>query len=119
MRLISASEKLRMTQTATESFNDLCDIHSPTITQDSLGEQSKTWSTVSNVACGFAPNTPRKSYRGEIATLDCDAVLRLATSTSFDVNKEVTCKGNRYKVQGLQTGKTCAVATLKRVDVND
>lgn len=119
MRLLSTLEKARAIQTALETLNDLCSIHTPTTTQDTFGQQSKTWATTNNVACGFNPNTPKKSYRDGTVTLDCDAILRLALTQSMDIHKEITCRGNRYKIQGVQNGITVYIIPLKRVETND
>lgn len=119
MRKINNYEVERMTSTTIESFSDTCTVHTPTITSNSLGEQSKTWSSTSNVACGFNPSNTYKTIRGEVITLDCDAILRLPLSQSISVEKEITVNSNRYKIQGVTTGKTVKIVPLKRVDTNE
>lgn len=119
MRKISTTEKNKMTSTQVESLNDTCVIHTPTFTQNSLGEQSASWANSSSIDCGFNPSNAVKNYRGEIISLDCDAVLRLPIAQTISANHEVTARGNRYKVNGITQGNSVNIITLKRSDAND
>jgi hypothetical protein len=119
MRKLSTTEKTRMTSTQVESFNDTCIIHSPTFTQDSLGERTATWTNSSSISCGFNPSNAVKNYKGEIISLDCDAVLRLSITETISVNHEVTVRSVRYKVNGITQGNSVNIITLKRSDAND
>lgn len=119
MRQLNTYDTSRMKAVAAETFNDTCSIHTPTITTISLGKQSKTWSSVDNVSCGFNPSNATKTYRGEVISFDWDAVMRLPISTSIDSKKEITCRGNRYRVHGITEGITVNIITLKRVDSNE
>lgn len=118
MRKLSTTEKTKMTSTQVESLNDLCVIHTPTFTQNTLGEQSASWANSSSISCGFNPSNAVKNYRGEIISLDCDAVLRLALTQTISVNNEVTARSIRYKVNGITQGNGVFIVTLKRSDVN-
>lgn len=120
MRRINANEFTRMKTTAGESMNDTCSILTYTKSQDTLGQEIKTlFSTASNVACGFQYNNPKITYRGAIISLDADAILRLPLSQSININNEITCRGNTYKISGIQNGITVNIIPLTRSDVND
>ena len=108
-----------MIETAESSFNDLCDIHTPTITYNSFGEPKKEFATTSDVECGFNPSNAEQTNRGQLITLDCDAILRLALTQSISAKDEITCRGVRYKIDGITIGNTVKRITLKRTDGNE
>lgn len=118
MRKLNSYDASRMAANATESLNDICSIHTPSKTMSSLGEQITTWATATNISCGFNPSNAYKSIRGEVITLDCDAILRLPLSQNISIEQEITVNSNRYKIQGITTGRTVKIVPLKRVDTN-
>jgi hypothetical protein len=119
MTLRTNASIARLKSIAESSFTDSCVIYTPTVTALSLGKQTKTWATSSNVACGFNPSNAMKTYRGEVITFDCDALLRLPLTTAMDTTKEVSCRGQRYRVSGITQGKTVNIIQLKRCDPNE
>lgn len=114
MRKLSTTEISRMRDIALDSFNHICSIHVPVITQDSYGEQVKTWTDTNNVECGFNPTNAVTTYRGQVVTLDADAILRLPLTQSLDDKSEVTVNTVRYRVEGINIGSTVKLITLKR-----
>jgi hypothetical protein len=120
MRAISSGELERLVATGEESFNDLCDIHVPSIVQTELGTQEKSYTTTSNVACGFnvLSGTAEKTYRGQVTTMDADALLRLPLDQDYEAKYEVTVRDVRYKTESIRIGKTVKLIGLKRVGVN-
>jgi hypothetical protein len=121
MRAISAGELTRLTDTAEDSLNDTCDIHVPTIVMTALATQEKSYTTTSNVACGFnvLSGTAEKTYRGQVTTMDADALLRLPLDQDYEAKYEVTVRGLRYKTESIRVGKTVKLIGLKRAGVND
>ena len=121
MRAISSGELNRMIDTEEESFNDLCDIHVPTITMSALATQEKSYTTTSDVACGFnvlSKGDATQTYRGQLTTMDVDALLRLPLDQDYEQKYEVTVRGLRYKTESIRIGKTVKLIGLKRVDAN-
>jgi hypothetical protein len=120
MRAISSGELNRLVDTQESSLNDTCDIHVPTIVQTELGTQEKSYTTTSNVACGFdvLSGTAEKTYRDQVTTFDADAILRLPLDQDFEHKYEVTVRGLRYKTESIRIGKTVKLIGLKRVGVN-
>jgi hypothetical protein len=122
MRAISSAELTRLTDTAESSLNDTCDIHVPTITMTALATQEKSYTTTSNVACGFdvlGKSDALKNYRGQVTTLDAEALLRLPLDQEYEHKYEVTVRGLRYKTESIKIGKTAKLIGLKRVDVHE
>jgi hypothetical protein len=121
MRAISSGELNRLTDTAEDGFNDTCDIHVPTIVMTALATQEKSFTTTSNVACGFdvRSGTAEKTYGGQVTTFDADALLRLPLDQDFEHKYEVTVRDVRYKTEFIRIGKTIKLIGLKRVGVND
>lgn len=115
MRNISTAEFDRMKETSEQSMNDVCTIHVPTITQDTYGGELRSFSDTSNVVCGFAYGKADISYRGQNALIEADGILRLSLSQAIDDKSEITVRGTRYSINGIKTGKTVKVITLKRV----
>jgi hypothetical protein len=120
MRAISSGELTRLVSTADDSFNDTCDIHVPSIVQTALAEQEKTFSTTSDVACGFnvLSGTAEKTYRGQVTTMDADALLRLPLDQAYEQKYEVTVRDIRYKTESIRIGKTVKLIGLKRVSTD-
>jgi hypothetical protein len=121
MRAISSGELERLVATGEESFNDLCDIHVPSIVQTELGTQEKSYTTTSNVACGFnvlSKSDAIQTYRGQVTTFDVDAMLRLPLDQDYEAKYEVTVRDVRYKTESIRIGKTVKLIGLKRVGVN-
>lgn len=109
-----------MTSTQITSLNDICILYSPNVTsQDTLGEQSSTWNTTNNVACGFNPSPAPKSFNGQVVEILWDAELRLPLTQTFNINYQVTVRSIRYKVDGIATGNGVQIIQLKLVSVND
>jgi hypothetical protein len=120
MRAISSGELERLVATGEESFNDLCDIHVPTIVMTALATQEKSYTTTSDVACGFdvLSGTAEKTFRGQVTTVDADALLRLPLDQAYEQKNEVTVRDQRYKTEFIRIGKTVKVIGLKRTDAN-
>ena len=121
MRAISSGELERLVATGEESFNDLCDIHVPSIVLTALATQEKSYTTTSDVACGFSvlsKSDATQTYRGQLTTMDVDALLRLPLDQDYEQKYEVTVRGLRYKTESIRIGKTVKLIGLKRVDTN-
>ena len=120
MRSLTTGEKNRMIAEAVTSFNDLCDIYHFAITTDSLsGEVLEGYdSTPSlNTACGFNPSAQQRNERGQIVTIDADAVLRVAQGTSIAVKDKVIARSVTYIVDGITTGRNVTIANLVEIKI--
>ena len=115
MTLLS-SQLAVMKTTAESTFNDTCSIHAITITGVALGENTTTEVTTNNIPCGFTETNTYKNWRGEIVTYNADAILRLSLTRSIDTSDEITVRGNRYKVQGINIGRTIKIIPLNRIE---
>jgi hypothetical protein len=119
MRTLNSYQVDRIERVAVQSMSDLCDIHVPTVAQDTFGQNKKTFITIAGYPCGFNPSNVEKTSRGQLITEDCDAILRLPLPTAFSSKYEVSVSGIRYKVKGITLGKTVKRITLIRMDSSE
>jgi hypothetical protein len=118
MRHISAGEQARMVATAVSSFNDLCDIYHWVSSVDSLsGEILNGYDSNPTMAseCGFNPGPQFRNERGQIITIDADAVLR--TAASIKVKDKVIARTVTYIVDGVTPGRDVTIAALKEIKI--
>jgi hypothetical protein len=118
MRHISAGEQARMVATAVSSFNDLCDIYHSVSLIDSLsGEVLEAYDSNPALAseCGFNPGPEMRNERGQIITIDADAVLR--TAQSIKVKDKVIARTVTYIVDGVTPGRDVTIAALKEIKI--
>jgi hypothetical protein len=121
MRKISTGEQARMVATAVTSFNDLCDIYhrkSDSLSIDSLsGEILVLYDSSPVLAseCGFSVGPQFRNERGQIVTIDADAVLR--TAQSIAVKDKVIARSATYFVDGVVTGRDVTIAALKEIKI--
>lgn len=121
MRKLTTGEKDRMIAEAVTSFNDLCDIYHWVSLIDSLSGQvleSGYDSTPSlNTACGFSAGPQQRNERGQIVTIDADAVLRVAQGTSITVKDKVIARSTTYIVDGITPGRNVTIANLVEIKI--
>ena len=120
MRSLTTGEKNRMIAEAVTSFNDLCDIYHFAITTDSLsGEVLEGYdSTPSlNTACGFSAGPQQRNERGQIVTIDADAVLRVAQGTNIAVKDKIIARSVTYIVDGIIPGRNVTIGNLKEIKI--
>ena len=121
MRTISTDEQTRMVSVAISSFNDVCDIYhmaSDSLRIDSLsGELLELYDSSPTLAsaCGFVEASEARNYRGEIVTIDADAILR--TAASIKVQDKVIARSKSYRVNGVTPGRDITIAELKEVKI--
>lgn len=115
MRKLSTAEVARMTTTQGESFNDEVTLFSHTSGQDSLGELVDSFDTGTMIACGLSTQKEFRNYRGEIVTIDADAVLRVAYGVSIDIADKVIGRSVTYFVDGVQPGRNVQIVALKEI----
>lgn len=117
MRTLTAAEVARMTTTQGESMNDAVTLYARTSGQDSLGQLIDSFDTGNLVTCGLMTQKEYRNYRGEIVTIDADAVLRLAMSQAVSVGDKVISDGVTYSVDGVQLGRNVKIIPLKEVRI--
>lgn len=89
-----------MVTVAVSSFNDLCDIYrrkSDSASIDSLsGEILVLYDSSPSLAveCGFNPSAQSRNERGQIITIDADAVLRIAAGTDIEVKDKIIIRSS-------------------------
>lgn len=121
MRLISAGEQARMVTVALSSFNDLCDIYHMKADSDRIdslsGELLETYDSSPTMAsaCGFVEASEFKNERGQIITIDADAVLR--TAASIKVQDKVVTHNKSFIVDGVTTGRDVTICKLLEVKI--
>lgn len=115
MRKLTTAEIARMTTTQGESMNDAVTLYTHTSGQDSLGQLHDSFDTGNLVTCGILTQKEYRNYRGEVVTIDADAVLRVAMSQSVSVGDKVTHGGKSYFVDGVQIGRHVKIAPLKEI----
>lgn len=93
MRSLTTAEVVRMTVTQGESFNDQVTLFTRASGQDSLGQAIDSFDSGALVTCGLMTQKEYRNYRGEIVTIDADAVLRVAMSQAVQVGYKVISDG--------------------------
>lgn len=112
-----------MVTVAVSSFNDLCDIYHMKADSDRIdslsGELLVAYdsSPSMSTACGFDPSPEHRNERGQIVTIDADAVLRLAAGTSIKVNDKVVARSKTYAVDGVITGRDVTICKLQEIKI--
>ena len=117
MRKLTAAEVARMTTTQGESFNDAVTLYTHTSGQDSLGQLRDSFDTGNLVTCGIMTQKEYRNYRGEVVTIDADAVLRVAMSQGVSVGDKVISNGVTYAVDGVQLGRHVQIVPLKEIKI--
>lgn len=117
MRNLTAAEVARMTTTQGESMNDQVTLHTRTSGQDSLGQLMDSFDSGTLVTCGILTQKEYRNYRGEIVTIDADAVLRLAMSQTVHIGDKIISDGVTYSVDGIQIGRNVQIIPLKEVRI--
>lgn len=119
MRAIGSAELARMTTTQEESMNDLCDIYRATHYQDSTtGQLMDSFdSGTFNVACGLAIGNEYRNERGQIVTIDADAVLRLAAGQGLSIGDKVIARGKTYFADGVSLGHNIQIVKLQEIRI--
>lgn len=109
-----------MVATAVTSFNDLCDIYHATSLIDSLSGQvleGYDSNPLLSTECGFNPSPQSRNERGQIVTIDADAVLRVAAGTDIEVRDKVIARTVSYIVDGVTFGRDVTIAALKEIKI--
>ena len=117
MRKLTTAEVARMTTTQGESMNDAVTLYHFTSGQDSLGQLHDSFDTGNLVTCGLMTQKEYRNYRGEIVTIDADAVLRVAMSQSVHVGDKVISGGKTFIVDGVQVGRHVQIVPLKEIKI--
>lgn len=117
MRKLTTAEVARMTTTQGESFNDAVTLYSHTSGQDSLGQLHDSFDSGNLVTCGILTQKEYRNYRGEVVTIDADAVLRFAMSQAVNVGDKVIKSGVTFFVDGVQLGRNVKIIPLKEVKI--
>ena len=110
-----------MVAVAVSSFNDLCDIYHWATSIDSLSGQVLDSGFDSNpslaVECGFSAGPQQRNERGQIVTIDADAVLRVAQGTIIAVKDKIIARSVTYIVDGITPGRDVTIANLKEIKI--
>lgn len=117
MRSLTTAEVARMTTTQGESMNDQVTLYHFTSGQDSLGQLMDSFDSGALVTCGILTQKEYRNYRGQIVTIDADAVLRFAMSQSVHVGDKVISDGVTYSVDGVQIGRNVQIIPLKEIKI--
>ena len=119
MRKLTTGEVARMTASQIESFNDSCNLYHKAITTDSdTGEQLIGFDTGTfNIACGFVESNEYKNERGQIITIDADALLRLPSTQAIAVQDKVLTHGKTYAVDGVTPGRNVQIVKLMEIRI--
>lgn len=117
MRSLTAEEVARMVTTQGESFNDQVTLYAATQGQDSLGQLIDSFDSGSLIDCGLLTQKEFRNERGQIVTIDADAVLRVAAGQSVSVGDKVIGNGITYGVDGVQPGRHVQIVALKEIKI--
>jgi len=115
MRKLTTGEVARMTTTQEESFNDQVTLFSHTSGQDSLGQVIDSFDSGNLIYAGLSTEKQYRNERGEIVTIESDAVLRVAASQSLAVGNRVIGRSVTYSVDGVQIGRNVKIAALQEI----
>ncbi len=115
MRKLSSGEVDRMTDTQEESFNDQVTLFSNTSGQDSLGQVIDSFDSGNLIYAGLSTEKQQRNERGQIVTIDSDAVLRVAASQAIAVGDKVIGRNVTFYVDGVQVGRNVKIASLQEI----
>jgi len=115
MRKLTSGEVARMTATQEESFNDQVTLFSHTSGQDSLGQVIDSFDSGNLIYAGLSTEKQYRNERGEIVTIESDAVLRVAASQSIAVGDKVIGRNVTFSVDGVQIGRNVKIAALQEI----
>jgi len=115
LRKLTTAEVARMTTTQGESFNDQVVMYGYTEGQDSLGQVFDSFDSGATIECGLSTEKQHLNERGEIVTIDADAVLRVAAGVAVDIKNKVIGRGVTYYVDGIQPGRHVQLVALKEI----
>ena len=115
MRDITPEEVDRMTDTQIESLNDQVTIFAHTSGQDSLGQVIDSFDSGNLIYAGLSTEKQQRNERGQIVTIDSDAVLRVAASQSIAVGDKVVGRNITFYVDGVQIGRNVKIAALQEI----
>jgi transcription elongation factor len=112
-----------MVTVAVSSFNDLCDIYrrkSDSASIDSLsGEILVLYDSSPSMSteCGLSVGPQQRNERGQIITIDADAILRVAAGTDIEVKDKVVARTVSYIVDGVTFGRDVTICKLQEVKI--
>ena len=124
MRKLTTGEVNRMIGSQDESLNDTCAEYSVAFTTDSdTGEQIAGYtqlrdyndSTSTSIPCGFVETNAFRNERGQLITIDADAILRLHYKQPVGVGYKVVTHDKNFIVDGVTTGRHVMIAALKEI----
>jgi hypothetical protein len=115
VRKLTTGEVARMTTTQEESFNDQVTLFSHTSGQDSLGQVIDSFDSGNLIYAGLSTEKQQRNERGEIVTIESDAVLRVAASQSIAVGDKVIGRNVTFSVDGIQIGRNIKIAALQEI----
>lgn len=115
MRKLTSGEVARMTTTQGESFNDQVTLYAKTSGQDSLGQLIDSFDSGNLIDAGLSTEKQYRNERGEIVTIESDAVLRVAASQSIAVGDKIIGSNVTYYVDGVQIGRHVKIAALQEI----
>lgn len=117
MRKLTTPEVARMTTTQGESFNDQVTLYHYTYGQDSLGEVNDSFDSGSLIDCGLLTAKQYRNERGEMITIEADAILRVAMGQSIHIGDKVVGRGVSYIVDGVQPGRNVQIVPLQEIRI--
>jgi len=115
MRKLTSGEVARMTVSHTESMNDQVTLYAKTSGQDSLGQLIDSFDSGNLIYAGLSTEKQYRNERGEIVTIESDAVLRVAASQSIAVGAKVIGRNVTFSVDGVQVGRNVKIASLQEI----
>ena len=115
MRKLTTNEVARMTVTQGESFNDQVTRYAKTSGADSLGQLIDSFDSGNLISAGLSTEKQYRNERGEIVTIESDAVLRVAASQSLVVGDKVIGRSTTFYVDGIQIGRNVKIAALQEI----
>ncbi len=104
-----------MTAVQVQSFNDQVTLYGHTSGQDSLGQVFDSFDSGAVIYAGLSTMKQFRNWRGEIVTIDADAVLRVAASQAVAIKDKVIGRGVTYYVDGVQPGRHVQIVALKEI----
>lgn len=120
MTKLSTSEREEIIVAAEASFNDVCTLLAAgDRTQNSFGEVRDELAEPIEIDCGFSPKPEYRNERGQVVTLDCDAILRVSLTQAVAVMDVVLCRGKRFTVDGVVEGRTARIVALKAMETSE
>jgi hypothetical protein len=97
MRAFNSVELARMQANTIQSFQDICTIDTLSVTRNPLGEELKTYTSSSDIVCGFEMVGGDEQSKNQLIITQTKAIVKLPVTQNPTIKDRITIK----KINGV------------------